>query len=722
MLRQVEIHPVRDELGQVRAPEKLALLEALLTTDDIEAAAQKCVDWLGEYSRAKRILCCAAVKEATRLVGLAGYGLEGGAVTSTTIDISDETHPLGAALRETEPFRTASNGSNPETFIVPAMGRGAFLVVPLSELAPDKPEGTAGLLLVSPLDPKTIPDASWLAHVLGEKLARLHAQTQIAESEKRLQKQRSLLYGVINAVPDPILLTDAESRLIVANARAESLLVANEGESEGRQRAVSLNNMLFSAVLSRTAIEGVEPEKRELLLVDPSDGSDRLFEVISSQATYPGEATGIVSVLRNITDLRAATEQIEENYRKLRLAEAQVRAERDRLDLIIDSVADPILVTDPVGSIVHMNVPAERLFAANLEEHGDDAVKVVRANDALFSSFLSSLFIAESGTKRLRGELNLVDPLTGSQMPFEAISGMVLSEQGEVSAVVTILHDRTEALEKARLYEQLKEASSKLEERVREATAELVRQNELLQRHKIELEQASQLKSQFLANMSHEFRTPLNAILGFTGLILKGVYGDLAQQQVRAVSRIDANARHLLNIINDILDIAKIEAGRMPVHVGDFEVAPLIQELMQQVEPLTRPGLKVSSHVPKRLLEMRSDRQKVKQILLNLLTNAIKFTPEGSVRIDVVYDKKSDDLSISVADTGIGIAPENHDKIFEDFRQVDSSPSREYGGTGLGLSICRRLANTLEGTIKVESKLGSGSTFTLILPRRLRRK
>jgi PAS domain-containing protein len=149
----------------------------------------------------------------------------------------------------------------------------------------------------------------------------------------------------------------------VANARAEKLFAAAEEANEGRRRAVELNNMLFSAALSRTVVEAPS-EARELLLVDPDDGSDLLFEVLSSTVEDPREGTGIVSVLRNITDLRRATEQIEENYQKLRIAEAAVRAERDRLNLIIDSVADPIIVTDSGGSTVLMNAPAGELFTA----------------------------------------------------------------------------------------------------------------------------------------------------------------------------------------------------------------------------------------------------------------------------------------------------------------------------------------------------------------------
>ena len=402
----------------------------------------------------------------------------------------------------------------------------------------------------------------------------------------------------------------------------------------------------------------------------------------------------------------------------MRVAESEVRAERDRLNLIIDSVADPIIVTDQEGKIALMNHPSERLFTV-LPDAGEAAKRVVQANDAHFTSFISGLLSTGWELTR-RGEISLSDPNTGKALPVEALGAKILSEVGELTALVTILHDRTEALERVHLYDQLRLASEELEGKVQSATAELARQNELLRRQALEVEQASAAKSQFLANVSHELRTPLNAILGYAAMTLQGVSGELAASQRRNLNRIDANARHLLTLINDILDITRIEAGRMPVQVVAFAMPALVHEVFTELEPIiARSGLQVSTKVAADLPMLKTDRQKVKQILVNLLGNALKFTQRGSVTIRV-EKAGSTKMSIRVIDTGIGISKADQTTIFEDFRQVDSGPRRPYGGTGLGLSICRRLTSMLRGTLSVEGRLGHGSTFILNIPTILR--
>src|SRR5262249_52156798 len=205
----------------------------------------------------------------------------------------------------------------------------------------------------------------------------------------------------------------------------------------------------------------------------------------------------------------------------------------------------------------------------------------------------------------------------------------------------------------------------------RRAPEALAHQNELWRRQAIELEQASQPKSQSLANMSHEFRTPLNAILGYTSMLLEGMSGELNGGQSKSLQRVDSNGKHLLAIINDILDISRIEAGRMPLHLSQFRLAALVGEVVAELEPViqARRRVKVASSVAPNVPPITSDRAKVKQIVLNLLTNALKFTPAGKVTVEASYDARARTVSVAVADTGIGIAEKDQALVFEDFRQ-----------------------------------------------------
>jgi signal transduction histidine kinase len=688
-------------------------VEFLLRNDDIFACSRFGVDWLEEHAGVPQsALVTLDGGQTRRLTVLASRGAAapGG---DLWVDLEDTNHPLVRVLTGQAPVFFPRGPSHPDT----PLGNVSFVAVPLGVGTDDRL--AAGLLLAASRSPRLSPAIEWFSEVFGAKLVRMG--TTGPSLAARSGREINLLYAILNAVTDPILLTNTDGKLLVANTRAEKLFTTREEDNEGRRRAVALNNMLLSAALSSFAMGHAETTRHELPLVDPVEGADLLFELLSTVVTDPREGTGIVSVLRNVSDLRTATEEIEESHRKLRVVQSEVHAERHRLDLIIDTVADPILVTNAAGEVVLMNTPAEKLFSV---PHGGTmaAQRYVRANDAHFSSFVSNLLFA-GNMIRYRGEVGLVDPTTGRALPVEAVAGKVLSEHGELTAVVTILHDRTEAIEKTKLYERVKMAAAELEAKVAAATAELAEQNELLRRQRLELEQALALKSQFLANMSHEFRTPLNAILGYTSMLLQGVSGNLNPLQRRSLTRVDSNSRHLLAVINDILDISRIEAGRMPVHVTSFRLDELVAEVTSELEPMiVRSHLEVAVELDGVGSRMQTDRKKLKQIVLNLLSNALKFTHEGTIRIRGSFEPRSDSVSITVEDSGIGIARENHDKVFEDFRQVDDSPTRPYGGTGLGLSICRRLATMLGGRIALESTLGVGSTFTLHVPRRVKRK
>ena len=693
---------------------RLRLLEGFISRTEISDCAQHALQWAAEVFGVMQSICLVRATSEQTLFNVAAYGLPADETASFTISLEDWSNPLVSALNNNRQVvippahSPADRRRRPST---PFQDAG-FHAVPLGVSAYS--DDAFGMLLMSWSAPQLGPDLEWFTQHFGQKLDQILRQQALTEGDRRQGRERSLLHSIINAVTDPILLTDTEGRLLIANTRALMLFTASEEDSEGRRGAVRMNNMLLSSALSSKAIEEMGAARRELLLVNPIDGSDLLFELLSTVTEDRRHGTGVVSILRNVTDLRRATEEIEENYRRLRVAEVQARAESDRLNLIIDSVADPIVVTDAAGATSLMNEPAERLFTMTLDASAIEQ-RWVQANDAHFSSFIAGMLV--SSDQRRVGEIGLVDPRTGEAMPVEAIAGKILSEHGELNAVVTILHDRREAIERAQLYEQLKQASDELGRKVQAATADIAQQNELLRRQAIELEQASALKSQFLANMSHEFRTPLNAMLGYTSMLQQGVAGPLGPNVKRQLTRIESNGRHLLTIINEILDISRIEAGRMPLQLSRFNIPELLNEVKAELEPIIlRSKVGVGVEIERGLRPIATDRQKVKQIMLNLLSNALKFTHHGAITLVVRTNRAERVLLLSVKDTGIGIAPADQEKIFEDFRQLDNSPTRAYGGTGLGLSICRRLAQMLNGGISVESELGKGSVFTLTLP------
>jgi signal transduction histidine kinase len=230
-----------------------------------------------------------------------------------------------------------------------------------------------------------------------------------------------------------------------------------------------------------------------------------------------------------------------------------------------------------------------------------------------------------------------------------------------------------------------------------------------------QLEAASRHKSEFLANMSHELRTPLNAIIGFSEVLTEKMFGDINEKQAEYLKDILESGRHLLSLINDILDLAKIEAGRMELEPADFDLANAIESALILVrERATRRGIMLGSAVDQRLGTICGDERKVKQVLLNLLSNAVKFTPEGG-RIDVGARLHDGAAAVSVADTGIGIAPADQEAVFEEFRQVGAA-DKKAEGTGLGLALSRKFIELHGGKIWVQSELGRGSTFTFTLP------
>jgi PAS domain S-box-containing protein len=233
---------------------------------------------------------------------------------------------------------------------------------------------------------------------------------------------------------------------------------------------------------------------------------------------------------------------------------------------------------------------------------------------------------------------------------------------------------------------------------------------------KARAESADRLKSAFLATMSHELRTPLNSILGFTGILLMGLVGPLQEEQEKQLNMVQDSARHLLELVNDVLDLSKIEAGQFELAHEPFDVQATVRKIIEKIKPLAeKKGLTFTAAISDRVGEITGDRRRLEQIINNMLSNALKFTERGQVQL--ACDVQDNRLVIHVTDTGVGIKPEERDALFQPFKQLDSGITRRHEGTGLGLSICKRLVELMGGTIWVESEWGQGSRFGVSLPR-----
>lgn len=240
-----------------------------------------------------------------------------------------------------------------------------------------------------------------------------------------------------------------------------------------------------------------------------------------------------------------------------------------------------------------------------------------------------------------------------------------------------------------------------------------------LQEKNVELEQASMAKDRFLASMSHELRTPLNAIIGFTGTMLMKLPGPLTGEQEQQLRIVQSSARHLLSLINDILDLAKIESGKLELHEEGIFVRDIVFEVRAALQPMAdQKGLQIENILPPNPIPVRADRRALHQIILNLVNNAIKYTESGSVRIEVTERTKDGEpcVDVNVIDSGIGIKPEDQERLFQAFEQLDPSNTRRFEGAGLGLYLSQKLARLLGGEVTFTSEFGKGSTFTLRLP------
>ncbi len=421
------------------------------------------------------------------------------------------------------------------------------------------------------------------------------------------------------------------------------------------------------------------------------------LSLLGTQATFAIEKHQILKELKDNTDSLLET--------------------KDYLKNVLMDSADMIITTDTLGRIVEFNRGAERTLGYKVDE--------------VIGRPASELYYNMDERNKILGKMDKDGGVSNYETQLAAKDGRVVdislsishlhNSAGKVIGTVGISKDitdekkiRQEIDKKGR---ELKEVNERLEERILERTLELEHANKGLER-------SNRVKNQFIANMSHELRTPLNSIIGFSDILLTDAFGSLNEKQARYANNVLTSGRHLLQLINNILDIAKIEAGRMTLDYSTFPLPAIIDEVMTIVQPLAaKKAVNLEVKLDPELTEITADEIKLKQILYNLLSNAIKFTPQDG-RVALVAEKGVADssgqggqlLKISVIDTGIGIRTEDIDKAFEEFEQVDGSYSRRHEGLGLGLTLTKRLVELHGGIIQAESQFGKGSTFSFIMP------
>jgi signal transduction histidine kinase/DNA-binding response OmpR family regulator len=352
-----------------------------------------------------------------------------------------------------------------------------------------------------------------------------------------------------------------------------------------------------------------------------------------------------------------------------------------------------------------IGIPVEAAFADARKDFRNIMMFGLSSMSVLF--FLVFLLFRKTVIGNLR---NITSAFTDIANNSDEIGRQMEIKSRDEIGVLTEAFNRM-SLELLTRTQELQTARDNLENEVAQRTAQLQQAN-------AELEKANKLKSEFLANMSHELRTPLNSIIGFAEVLRDGLCGKLNAEQMECVLDIHSSGKHLLQMINDVLDLSKIEAGKMELHCEEFSITTVLDGTLSVVRDMaTKKNLSLQINAPDNLPDIYADPVKFKQIMYNLLSNAIKFTPEdGSITIDVSLE--NDKFLISVTDTGIGISPEDQLYLFDQFKQVDSSYARQYEGTGLGLALTKRLVSMHGGDIQVESEPGKGSKFAFNLPAR----
>jgi PAS domain S-box-containing protein len=499
--------------------------------------------------------------------------------------------------------------------------------------------------------------------------------TERKRAEETLRRQARTLEQLYDAV----IVVNLDERIVDWNPAAERIFGYSKDEMLGKTTAGLYESIEEARRLTAEMKQRMERDGRWVGECDNyrKDGTlVRIEAVVFPLHNEHGERVSTIGVSRDITDRKRA--------------EAARRESEERLNAVVDNMPATVFLRDLEGRYILINRQYEAHVGISRDEVRGKTVHDILPKDIAEETVDHDREVLEQDRAV---ERELVFPLEDGPHILAAAKFPLHDSAGRIVSIGGVELDIT---------------------RLKRAEQELIEAKE-------QAEVANEAKSQFLANMSHELRTPLNAIIGYTELMVDRIYGELPEPAAEVVGRVETNARHLLGMINDVLDLSKIEAGRFSLTLEDYSMKEVVDTVMTAVESLgAEKGLSLKSEVPDDLSIGRGDEQRIAQVLLNLVGNAIKFTDDGEVSVGV--RQENGEFLVEVSDTGVGIAPAVRDKIFEEFGQADDSSTREQGGTGLGLAIAKRMVELHGGRLWVDSEPGAGSTFSFSLPVRVEQK
>ncbi|WP_321418488.1 ATP-binding protein [uncultured Desulfobacter sp.] len=543
---------------------------------------------------------------------------------------------------------------------------------------------------------------------------------QVNTRTQELQMARQQLENIIEFLPDATFVIGADKRVLAWNQACEAMTgvekktLLGKGDyaySEpffGERRPILIDLLDMPTPDLESTYKSIERHNDKLYgesfiqRLNKGQGA-YLWGVASPLYDQDGNRSGAIETIRDVSDQKRLEETLSESERKYR-----------EVVTLANSI---ILRWTPDGRITFLNEFGQKFFDYTEEEIVGQHLlgTIVPDIDSSRRSLGEMLKEIPKNPQKFEQNINENKLSNGDRVWIDWRNRVLFDEQGLAIEILSIGADITH-LKKAeesirRLNDELHFHAKTLEKRVDERTAELVVAKE-------QAESADRLKSSFLAAMSHELRTPLNSIIGFTGILLQKLAGPLNEEQQKQLRMVQNSSRHLLALINDVLDISKIEADQLKLSFSTFALAQSIEGMMKLVTPLAeKKGLDLRLDIADDVETVTTDQRRLEQVILNLLNNGVKFTEKGYVRISCRI--KNNYYLISVSDTGTGIKSEELSGLFQPFHQIDTGLTRKHEGTGLGLFISKKLLELMGGTIDVESEWGKGSTFTICLPQTL---